>query len=177
MKITWSLERWLPCPRGCCHEAMWLGPRLSLCLRGLHWNANTLSNGDPWDVPSAGRAGTWLGFAKFAWVTGEIYIEKYCRWQRMLKVTELGRKIKVKAEEYKICISAEDSNKRHYEMKQDQSPTAMYKHECISCSKAREINSGYCIWLIAVFHFVKCLCASVSPFIIPSYGHVTQVFD
>lgn len=43
---------------------------------------------------------------------GRINTEKYYRLQRMVKVTVLGRKIKVKAEKHKICISAEDSNKR-----------------------------------------------------------------
>lgn len=53
-----------------------------------------------------------IRFRKICLGHKEGLIEKYCRLQRMVKVTELGKKIKVKAEEHKICISAEGSNAR-----------------------------------------------------------------
>lgn len=73
---------------------------------------------------------------------GELNIEKYCRLQIAVKVTELGRQIKVKPEEYKMCVSAEDSNKRDRTRNRINSRTTMYKQERNSCSKATGTNSG-----------------------------------
>lgn len=128
---------------------------------------------------SGDRAGTWLYlcFAKIAQVrAGEINTEKYSRLQMVVKFGELGvKKKKVKPEDYKICISAEDSTERDVMKLSRINCQLQYTNTSVIVAQRQEGSiQGYCSRLIVLFHCFKCLCASVSSSVILGCGQVTN---